>query len=58
MVWGFWHQRFGTSEGLEKTLTEAARIFRKLRDFDHKQKERYMARKFPKAWKKVRGAKP
>jgi tetratricopeptide (TPR) repeat protein len=53
MVWGFWHQRFGTPEGLIITLVEALKLFRSLRKFDCPQKERYMARKFPSVWPTV-----
>jgi tetratricopeptide (TPR) repeat protein len=53
MVWGFWHQRFGTRKSLVETLGQALIEFRGLRDFDCRQKERYMARKFPSAWPDV-----
>jgi hypothetical protein len=53
MVWAFWHQRFGTREDLVKTLVEALLIFRGLRRFDCRQKERYVARKFPSVWPEV-----
>jgi hypothetical protein len=53
MVWGFWHQRFGTHKVLVETLGQALLIFRSLRDFDCRQKERYMARKFPSVWPDV-----
>jgi tetratricopeptide (TPR) repeat protein len=50
MVWGFWHQRFGTRRALVETLSHALLMFRSLRDFDCRQKERYIARKFPSVW--------
>lgn len=53
MVWAFWHQRFGTRKDQIATLVEALRIFRSLRKFDCRQKERYMARKFPSVWPDV-----
>jgi tetratricopeptide (TPR) repeat protein len=53
MVWAFWHQRFGAPKDLIGTLVEALQIFRSLREFDCRQKERYMARKFPSAWPEV-----
>jgi len=53
MVSAFWHQRFGTRKGQIETLVNALRIFRSLRNFDCRQKERYMARKFPSVWPEV-----
>jgi tetratricopeptide (TPR) repeat protein len=53
MVWGFWHQRFGTHKVLVETLGQELLMFRSLRDFDCRQKERYMARKFPSVWPDV-----
>ncbi len=53
MVWAFWHQRFGARRDQIRTLVEALRIFRSLRDFDCRQKERYIARKFPSVWPDV-----
>ena len=53
MVWAFWHQRFGTRKNQVETLGQALLIFRSLRDFDCRQKERYMARKFPGVWPDV-----
>ena len=50
MVWAFWLQRFGTRSDQVETLVEALRLFRTLRNFDCRQKERYMARKFPSIW--------
>jgi len=53
MVWAFWHQKFGTSKDERDTLVNALRIFRRLKDFDSRQKEKYMARKFPEVWAEV-----
>jgi tetratricopeptide (TPR) repeat protein len=53
MTWGFWHQRFGTRQHERETLIEALRIFRGLKEFDCRQKEQYMARKFPEVWPEV-----
>ena len=53
MVWAFWHQRFGTPQNQIGTLVEALQIFHGLRKFDSRQKERYIARKFPRAWPEV-----
>jgi hypothetical protein len=53
MVWAFWHQRFGSRKDQIKALAEALLIFRGLRQFDCRQKERYMARKFPSLWPEV-----
>jgi hypothetical protein len=52
-VWAFWHQRFGSRKDLVKTLAGALLIFRGLRKFDCRQKERYMARKFLSVWPEV-----
>lgn len=53
MVWAFWHLRFGSRQDLVKSLGSALLIFRSLREFDCRQKERYMARKFPSVWPDV-----
>jgi hypothetical protein len=53
MVWAFWYQRFGTRKDQVETLIQELLIFRSLRDFDCRQKERYMARKFPSTWREV-----
>jgi len=53
MIWAFWHQRFGSRQDLVKSLGSALTIFRSLREFDCRQKERYMARKFPSVWPDV-----
>lgn len=50
MVKGFWYQRFGAKRQLIKTLANALRIFRQMKEFDVRQKERYMERQFPEAW--------
>ncbi len=53
MVWGFWHQRFGDRTDLRNTLVRAIRTFRGIKEFDHRQKERYIARKFAEVWPAV-----
>jgi hypothetical protein len=53
MVWAFWHQRFGRPTDERDTLVSALRIFRSLKDFDCKQKEKYIAREFPEVWNEV-----
>ncbi len=47
MVWGFWQRRYGTRKDLIETLGRAIAEFRRLRNFDFHQKERYIIRKFP-----------
>jgi hypothetical protein len=53
MVWAFWHQRFGNRKDQVETLADALLIFRGLRQFDCRQKESYIARKFPSLWPEV-----
>jgi hypothetical protein len=53
MLRGFLHHRFGIRMGLVKTLSKALLIFGSLRDLDCRQKEQYMARKFPNVWPAV-----
>jgi tetratricopeptide (TPR) repeat protein len=53
MVWGLWHQKFGTRAEEIDSLVNALNIFRNLKDFDFKQKGKYMARKFPDVWEAV-----
>jgi hypothetical protein len=53
MVGAFWHQRFGSEHDMIEALGSALLIFRSLREFDCRQKERYMARKFPSVWPEV-----
>jgi hypothetical protein len=53
MVWAFWYQRFGSRQDLVKALGSALLIFRGLQEFDCRQKERYIARKFPSVWPDV-----
>ena len=53
MVLALWHQKFGTRPDEKSTLIQALRQFRTLRQFDCKQKEMYMARKFPEMWHEV-----
>ncbi|MBV9760287.1 MAG: hypothetical protein JO340_06980 [Acidobacteriaceae bacterium] len=50
MVWGFWFQRFGTRENLIRTLADAIRLFRSMSEFDIRQKENYIRKKFPDVW--------
>jgi tetratricopeptide (TPR) repeat protein len=53
MIWAFWHQQFGSRVDEIDNLIQALRMFRKLRKFDCKQKELYMAHKFPDVWQDV-----
>lgn len=53
MMWGLWHRRFGTRADAVRALRRARRIFRGLSEFDVRQKERYMERKFPEVWMDV-----
>lgn len=53
VVWGFWHQAFGTSRRQVQTLVEVIRVFSHIHNFDLAQKEAYMARKFPGVWPEV-----
>lgn len=53
MVWAFWYKSFGARADQVRTLVEALRIFRGLKEFDCAQKEKYMARKFPQLWEEV-----
>lgn len=53
MVWALWHQKFGTRPDEKSALIQALQLFRTLRQFDCKQKEIYMARKFPEMWQEV-----
>ena len=53
MVLALWHQNFGTRQDEKCALFQALRQFRTLRQFDCKQKEIYMARKFPEMWQEV-----
>lgn len=53
MVWGFWYERFGTQKQLIETLRSALNDFRKLNEFDVRQKERYLERSFPMVWQEV-----
>lgn len=53
MVWAFWHLRFGSQNDVIEALGSALLMFRSLREFDCRQKERYMARKFPSVWPAV-----
>jgi len=53
MVWGFWHQSFGTPKNQVRTLVAAMKVFSGIHKFDLAQKEQYMARKFPGVWPEV-----
>lgn len=53
MVWAFWHRQYGSRKDLIETLGRALVAFRKLRDFDSRQKEIYMMLEFPSAWPQV-----
>jgi tetratricopeptide (TPR) repeat protein len=53
MVWGFWHKRFGKQKDERDTLVNALRTFGKMKEFDRRQKERYIARQFPEVWPAV-----
>ena len=55
MVRGVWYQRFGTREQLIATLVQALQTFRQITEFDVRQKETYMKRKFPEVWEYVIG---
>jgi hypothetical protein len=50
MVRAFWHRAYGSREDLIKTLGMAVIEFRRLRNFDSRQKERYIMLEFPSAW--------
>lgn len=53
MVRAFWYQHYGSREDLIETLGKAVVQFRRLRNFDSRQKERYMMLEFPSAWHHV-----
>lgn len=53
MVWAFWHRHYGSSKNLIETLSKSLVEFRKLRNFDSRQKERYMMLEFPSVWLQV-----
>ena len=53
MVWGFWHQRFGTRAAETKTLVDALRTFMAMSEFDTEQKMKYIRSKFPEVWPQV-----
>ena len=50
MAWAFWHRQYGKHEDVVATLGKALVEFRRLRDFDTHQKERYMMLEFPSVW--------
>jgi ribosomal protein L32E len=54
MVWGFWHKEFGKRNDERDTLVNALRTFGRIREFDRKQKERYIAQQFPEVWRRAR----
>jgi len=53
MVWAFWHRHYGDHKDMIETLGKALVEFRHLREFDSRQKERYIMREFPSVWLKV-----
>jgi hypothetical protein len=53
MVWAFWHKRFGKQKDERDTLVNALRTFGRMKEFDRRQKERYIARQFPEVWSAV-----
>lgn len=53
MVVALWHQRFGNRDDEIDAVRQALQMFAALRRFDRKQKESYMARKFPEVWQEV-----
>jgi hypothetical protein len=53
MGWGFWHRRFGTNSKTRDSLIGAMQTFRGMPDFDRKQKQEYMERKFHEIWPAV-----
>jgi len=53
MVLALWHQKYGSRRDEIDTLIQALGMFRKLRKFDCKQKETYMAHKFSEVWQDV-----
>jgi hypothetical protein len=53
MIWGFWYERFGTETDQIAALADAYNIFRRMSEFDTRQKARYMERSFPRVWDQV-----
>ena len=53
MVWAFWHRQHGSRNDLIETLSSALIGFRTLRNFDSRQKQRYMMLEFPGVWHRV-----
>lgn len=53
MVWAFWHLQYGNRQDLVKTLGKAVVEFRRLKEFDSRQKERYIMLEFPSSWLQV-----
>lgn len=53
MVRAFWHLQYGSREKLIETLGMAVVEFRRLRNFDSRQKEWYIKTHFPSVWRRV-----
>lgn len=53
MMWGIWHERFGKRKNQIDSLASALRTFRSMRNFDVRQKVRYMETTFPEIWGEV-----
>jgi hypothetical protein len=53
MVWAFWHQRFGKRNGVRDALISAIHTFGRMKEFDLKQKEKYIVSNFPDVWPAV-----
>ena len=56
MVWAFWHQRFGKRNYrhyVPDALLNAIHTFERMKEFDLKQKEKYIASHFPEVWPAV-----
>lgn len=50
IVQAFWQRKYGSRKELIETLGRAVIEFRRLRNFDSRQKERYMMLEFPSVW--------
>lgn len=53
LVRAFWERQYGSPPALVETLGKALLEFRSLPNFDARQKENYMRRKFPSVWLRV-----
>jgi hypothetical protein len=53
MVRAFWHRHYGSREDLIEALGKAVVQFRRLKNFDSRQKEQYMMLEFPSVWLSV-----